>query len=141
MKFVRDSAKPAERRRSSSPSLGAEASGLSWHGGAFPADAVASISRPAPSLTSSGRAHERQWTLHFERRSPPFTEPLMGWTGGSDTLSQVELSFPSRESAIGFAEREGLAYRVETGAERRAKDPNPELQELQAELQKVLATA
>jgi hypothetical protein len=30
----------------------------------------------------------------FERRSPPFIDPLMGWTGGKDPLVQLELRFP-----------------------------------------------
>ena len=51
--------------------------------------------------------------LRFERRTPPFIEPLMGWTGGDDTLVQVELSFRSRDEAIGYAERQGFLFRVE----------------------------
>jgi hypothetical protein len=37
----------------------------------------------------------------------------MGWTADDDTLTQVELRFGSKEEAIAYAEREGLAYRVE----------------------------
>jgi hypothetical protein len=43
----------------------------------------------------------------------PFIEPLMGWTGGDDTLTQVELTFPTREAAVAYAQRQGLAYIVE----------------------------
>ncbi|EUB99944.1 ETC complex I subunit conserved region [Rhizobium sp. CF080] len=33
----------------------------------------------------------------------------MGYTGGTDTLTQVELEFPTLRSAIRYAERQGLA--------------------------------
>lgn len=78
----------------------------------FPEDAHAVIYRPARSPISSGRARPREWKMRFERRSPPYIEPLMGWTGDDDTLTQVELSFPSAEAAIAYARRQGLQYTV-----------------------------
>jgi hypothetical protein len=74
----------------------------------FPPDAVAVIYRPARSAMTSGLANTRQWKLRFERRSAPFIEPLMGWTGGDDTLTQVELTFRSAEEAVAYARRQGL---------------------------------
>jgi hypothetical protein len=82
-------------------------------GAVFPRDAVARIYRPARSAMTSGTARTRRWLLRFDRRRPPFVEPLMGWTGGNDTLTQVELTFPSREAALAYARRQGLAYVVE----------------------------
>ena len=41
----------------------------------------------------------------------------MGWTGGTDTLSQVELHFPSAEAAIAYARRQGLNFVVQGVAE------------------------
>lgn len=79
----------------------------------FPRDAHAVIYRPARSAMTSGRARTRNWKLRFERRSPPFIEPLMGWTGGDDTLIQVELSFPNLDSAESYARRQGLTYTVQ----------------------------
>ncbi|SRR6266436_4144411 len=78
----------------------------------FPPDAVAVIYRPARSAMTSGRANTRRWRLRFERRSAPYVEPLMGWTGGDDTLAQVELTFPSPEAAIAYARREGFKFVV-----------------------------
>src|ERR1700704_2621814 len=78
----------------------------------FPPDAVAVIYRPARSAMTSGQASTRRWKLRFERRSAPFIEPLMGWTGGDDTLAQVELTFPSLEAAIAYARREGFKFVV-----------------------------
>jgi hypothetical protein len=87
----------------------------------FPEDAHAVIYRPARSAMTSGKARTRAWKLRFERRRPPFIEPLMGWTGGNDPLTQVELSFPSAESAIAYARRLGLHYTV-AGMPQRTSD-------------------
>jgi hypothetical protein len=77
---------------------------------------VAIFRRERP-VTTAGRARTREWVLRFERRSPPFIEPLMGWTGGDDPLAnEVELTFRSREEAVGYAERYGLTYRVRPDA-------------------------
>jgi hypothetical protein len=76
----------------------------------FPADVVAIIYKPARSAMTSGKARTRQWKLRFEPRSPQFIEPLIGWTGSDDTLSQVELTFPSAEAAVAYARRQGLRY-------------------------------
>jgi hypothetical protein len=78
----------------------------------FPEGAVARIFKPSRSATTSGKAGTKGWRLTFERRTAPFIEPLMGWTGGDDTLTQVELSFPTLESALRYAERQGLSCTV-----------------------------
>lgn len=88
----------------------------------FPRDAHAVIYQPARSAMTCGKARTREWKLRFERRTPPFIEPLMGWTGGDDTLVQVELSFSSLESAVAYARRQGLTYTVHGPAQ-----CNPEL--------------
>ncbi len=90
----------------------------------WPQDTQALIFRRAQPVTTSGRAGTNQWVLRFERRLPQAVEPLMGWTADDDTLTQVELRFDTREAAVAYAEREGLAYRVQgepiaaTGSER-----------------------
>ncbi|MER9791679.1 NADH dehydrogenase ubiquinone Fe-S protein 4 [Mesorhizobium sp. M0213] len=58
----------------------------------FPRDAVARIYKPCRSVMTSGRAQPKGWRLVFERRTAPVIEPLMGYTGGADTLTQVELA-------------------------------------------------
>jgi hypothetical protein len=77
-----------------------------------PPDARAVIYRPSRSVMTSGRANTCQWVLEFEPRSPEFIEPLMGWTGGTDPLRHVRLSFPNREAAVAYARREGLPFTV-----------------------------
>jgi ETC complex I subunit conserved region len=78
----------------------------------LPNDAVAVIYRPARSAMTSGKARTRHWKLRFEPRTPRYIEPLMRWTGHDDTLAQVELSFPSLETAVAYARYEGLQYVV-----------------------------
>jgi len=79
----------------------------------WPEDAQAMIFRRTQPVTTSGRAGTDRWILRFERRRPQTIEPLMGWTADDDTLTQIELRFASQEEAISYAEREGLAYRVQ----------------------------
>jgi hypothetical protein len=64
---------------------------------------------------TSGKANS--WKLRFEQRAAPFIEPLMGWTGGTDTRSHVELDFPSAEAAVAYAKRQGLNFVVQGNAE------------------------
>jgi hypothetical protein len=53
------------------------------------------------------------WRLDFEPELPRSIEPLMGWTSSADMRQQVRLNFATKEEAIAYAERNGLAYRVE----------------------------
>lgn len=83
---------------------------------AFPYGSTARIFRPGRSVMTSGRARTRNWHLVFERRTAPFVEPLMGWSGGDDPLTQVRLEFPTLAAAVAYAERQGLNYVVKDGA-------------------------
>jgi len=73
----------------------------------FPENTVARIFKPSRSVTTLGTEQPKGWRLVFDRRSAPFSEPLMGYAGSADTLTQVELKFPTLESAIRCAERHG----------------------------------
>lgn len=74
---------------------------------------TARISRPARNAMQSGTAKSTRWLLEFvPGREPRAIEPLMGWTSHADTLSQVKLWFESREEAIAYATRNGIAYQV-----------------------------
>ncbi|ESZ32095.1 ETC complex I subunit region [Mesorhizobium sp. L2C067A000] len=85
---------------------------LSWGRSVFPDGATARIYQPCRSAMTSAKPR-KAWRLVFERRTAPFIEPLMGYTGGRDTLTQVELNFPTLEAAIRYAERQGLNYVVQ----------------------------
>lgn len=74
---------------------------------------TARIYRPAKSVTQSGGAKSKFWRLDFEPSQARQVDPLMGWTGSGDMKAQVRLNFDTREEAVAYAERNGLAYRVE----------------------------
>ena len=79
------------------------------------------IFQPTKTAMQSGRANTRSWVIEFEPGAPKVNDPLMGWVGSADVRGQVRLRFPSRDEAIAFAERNGLAYRVQEPAVRRPK--------------------
>jgi ETC complex I subunit conserved region len=74
---------------------------------------TARIFRPAKTAMQSGNAGTFQWVLEFSPSSRREADPLMGWTAGSDTRRQLRLIFESKEAAIAYAAREGIAYTLE----------------------------
>jgi hypothetical protein len=84
-------------------------------------EAVACIYRPARSVMQAGQANTKCWVLEFEPRSAPFIKPLMGWTGSADTLQQVRLTFPTKERAVSYAERQGWPCSVREPHESRIR--------------------
>lgn len=96
---------------------------------AFPPDALARIFRQSRSAMTCGRAGSGNWKLVFERSKPHFIEPLMGWTGDDDMLAQVELTFPAREAAVAYAERQGLSFIVDNDGGTRTGSRFPYAQE------------
>jgi hypothetical protein len=73
---------------------------------------VARIYKPTKTAMQSGDARTKDWVLEFEPAKPGEIDPLMGYTGASDTSAQVKLTFDTKEDAIAYAERHGHAYRV-----------------------------
>ncbi len=65
------------------------------------------------SAMQSGRANTRRWLMDYLNTTPRQPDPLMGWIGGSDTVSQLRLTFATKAEAIAFAERNGLIAIVE----------------------------
>lgn len=82
---------------------------------------VARIYRPAKTAMQSGKAKTNLWVLDYEPEAQRSIEPLMGYTSSSDMKSQLKLSFESKEEAIAYAERKGIAYRVADPKERRLR--------------------
>jgi hypothetical protein len=74
--------------------------------------AVARIFRPAKNAMQSGQATTREWRLDYEPEQPRVIEPLMGWTSSADMKQQLSLRFDTKEEAILYCERHGIAYRV-----------------------------
>lgn len=73
---------------------------------------TARIYKPAKTAMQSGEARTKEWILTFDPTSRRSVEPLMGWISSADTQSQIKLEFDTKEEAIAYAVREGLAYTV-----------------------------
>jgi hypothetical protein len=57
----------------------------------------------------SGKALTDQWVLDFVPAEAARADPLMGWPGSGDTRRQVQLRFATREDAVAYAEKHGIA--------------------------------
>ena len=73
----------------------------------------ARIYSPAKTAMQAGKAKTGYWVLEFDREQPRRVEPLMGYTSSSDMRQQVRMRFQTKDAAIAYAEKIGLAYRVE----------------------------
>ena len=82
---------------------------------------IARISELDRKTTQSGKANTGQWLLEFERQEPLRPDPLTGWNGSGDRKPQVRLTFPSKDAAIAYCEKHGLAYHVVPAAPVRLK--------------------
>ena len=81
---------------------------------------AARIYRPAKTAMQSGQARTKEWVLEREPAAARTVDPLMGWTSSADPSAQVQLAFDSQEEAVAYAERNGIAYRVENPKARKA---------------------
>ncbi len=81
---------------------------------------AARIFQPAKTAMQSGEARTKDWVLEFEPEAPRIIDPLMGWTGSIDMKQQIRLEFDSKDDAIAYATRNGLAYTVVEPKPRRA---------------------
>lgn len=73
---------------------------------------TARIYQPPKSSMTSGMGKTKTWVLDFTHDGPKPVDPLMGWTGSTDTSQQVRLTFPTREAAMEYATRHGIAAQV-----------------------------
>ena len=69
----------------------------------------------------SGKANTEGWVLEFEPEVPRKIEPLMGYTSSSDMNSQIQLAFDTLDAAKAYAEKNGIAYRVQKPQEARRR--------------------
>lgn len=74
---------------------------------------VARIFRPAKTAMQSGHGKTGRWVLVWDAEAPRSVEPLMGYTSAADMTQEVRLTFDTREEAVAYAERYGIAYEVE----------------------------
>jgi len=69
----------------------------------------------------SGKALLGDWILDFAPAEARKADPLMGWTGSGDTQSQVQLKFASKDEALAYAAKHGIAAEVHAVPPRRLK--------------------
>ena len=69
----------------------------------------------------SGRANTDQWLLEFAPAEARRPDPLMGWSGSGDTQVQVVLTFTTSAEALAYADRYGIAARVQAPPARTLK--------------------
>ena len=73
---------------------------------------LARIYRPARNAMQSGKANTKEWLLEVEPASARAPDRLMGWTLTSDMNGQVRLQFDTREEAVAYAQRHGIAFEL-----------------------------
>ena len=57
--------------------------------------------------------------LEDEQKKNQIKDTMMGWNGGSNTVSQIELKFSSRKEAINYAKKNRIEYEVLETSERK----------------------
>ncbi|MGB7432399.1 MAG: ETC complex I subunit [Ahrensia sp.] len=73
----------------------------------------ARIYSPAKTAMQSGKSKTGHWVLEFDQAEAKRVEPLMGYTSSSNMMSQVKLRFNSKEEAVAYAQKNGIAARVD----------------------------
>jgi ETC complex I subunit-like protein len=73
---------------------------------------TARIFKPSKTAMQSGLRRTKDWALEFEPEEPRSVEPLMGWTSSGDMRQQLRLRFHTKEEAVAYCEKRGIAYLV-----------------------------
>ena len=79
----------------------------------------AKIYKPAKTAMQSGRAKYNKWVLKFSDKKNQLKDTMMGWNGGSSTVSQIELKFSSKEEAVSYAKKNSIDYEILETSERK----------------------
>ena len=79
----------------------------------------AKIFKPTKTAMQSGRSKFNKWVLKFSDKKNQLKDTMMGWNGGSSTISQIELKFSSKEEAVNYAKKNGIDYEVLETSERK----------------------
>ena len=79
----------------------------------------AKIYKPSKTAMQSGRSKFNKWVLKFSDQKNQRKDTMMGWNGGSSTVSQIELKFSSKEEAVNYAKKNSIDYEVLETSERK----------------------
>ena len=69
------------------------------------------IYKPAKNAMQSGLKKTKNWILEFDTLNTG-VNPLMGWETSKDTMSEVKLTFSTKDQAINYAKKNNLNYYV-----------------------------
>ena len=71
----------------------------------------AKIYIPTKNSMQSGLGKSDKWLIEFETENTGIN-PLMGWETNSNTLSELNLEFPSKELAIDYAKKNKIDFEL-----------------------------
>lgn len=72
---------------------------------------TAVIYQPAKTAMQSGRRRTKKWVFEYTPDVKNAPDPLMGWSSGG-TIQQIHLEFDSKDEAIAYAQKKGVAFQV-----------------------------
>ena len=72
----------------------------------------AKIYKPSKTAMQSGRSKFNKWVLKISDSKIQIRDTMMGLNGGSNTSSQIQLNFKSKEDAINYAKSNNIDYEV-----------------------------
>ena len=78
----------------------------------------AKIYKPSKTAMQSGTKKFDKWVIEFITEKPGIN-PLMGWESSSDTYSELNLEFKSKELAIEYAKKRKIVYELVHPKERK----------------------
>lgn len=73
----------------------------------------ARIYSPAKTAMQSGRSKQGRWHIDFIEDKKNYQEPIMGWAGARQTLSQLKLTFQSADEAASYLQQKGIPYTID----------------------------
>ena len=79
----------------------------------------AKIYKPSKTAMQSGRSKYNKWVLKYSDHKNQLKDTMMGWNGGSSTVSQIELKFSSKEEAVSYAKKNSIDYEILETSERK----------------------
>ena len=71
----------------------------------------AKIYKPSKTVMQSGTKKYDKWIIEFITEKPGIN-PLMGWESSTDTYSELNLEFKTKELAIEYAKKNKIDYEL-----------------------------
>ena len=71
----------------------------------------AKIYKPAKTAMQSGNRNTKNWLLEFDTLNTGIN-PLMGWESSRDTMSELKLTFLTKNQAVNYAKKNNIDYYI-----------------------------